>query len=50
MVGDTEVIQDGHRADQYPEVGFWEAISTLGIDSGRITGYTEVTRQNPFSG
>jgi hypothetical protein len=38
MVGYTEAIQDGHRADEYPEVGLWEMISAVGIDSGRITG------------
>ena len=27
MVGYTEVIQDGHRADQYPEVGLWGVIT-----------------------
>jgi hypothetical protein len=26
MVGYTEVIQDGHRAGQYPEVGLWELV------------------------
>jgi hypothetical protein len=29
MVGYTKVIQDGHRADQYPEVGEGEAIQGL---------------------
>ena len=39
MVGYTQVIQDGHRADQYPEVGLWEVISALSFEHGRITFY-----------
>src|SRR5260370_38410459 len=29
----TEVIQDGHRADQYPEVGLWSGDD---LEHGRI--------------
>lgn len=29
-----------------PEVGLGEVISPLGIDSGRITGYSEVIRED----
>jgi len=43
MVGYTEVIQDGHRADKYPEVGLWEVIAAAprcGIN-GTHTDLTE---------
>ena len=33
IVGYTEVIQDGHRADQYPEVGLWSGDD---LEQGRI--------------
>jgi hypothetical protein len=55
MVDYTEVIQDGHRADQYPEVGISSGNQALtrcaslgtksdqGADNFRVARHPEVT-------
>ena len=54
MVGYTEVIQDGHRADQYPEFGLWAVICCFcvyvltEIHSGSEVGFQEVTMIKAF--
>jgi hypothetical protein len=48
-MGNTQLSRNGllgSAPDRYPEVGMWEVISPLGIDSGRMTGNTEVGRQD----
>src|SRR2546427_9198967 len=39
FVGDSEVIQVGHRADKSRDVGLYEVISALGIDLGADCKY-----------